>query len=438
MESKGSGVNTTALNPNSVIELKPTRQRVILVLILLVTLLIAYLDRVNVSVLLADNVFLTEMGIKGQPIQMGLLMTLFLIAYGVSNVFLSPLGDYLGPRKAMSLSILLWGGSLFLGGIAATFTTMLAARVILGIGEGMHWPMQSKYVKNWFPPHERGKANAVWVVGLMAGPAIAMPFLTWAIQSYGWRTSFFILVAFGLIPLILLWFCTTDYPHQHKGANQAERDYIEAGQKAEKALEAQAGHTTVWENMKVFIFDYHFWLVTLYYFCLASIFWGTMAWLPSYLKVARGFSWAAMGAFSALPYILGVASVLASGYISDKMGRRAPVCVVSMLGASAGIYFGAYAPDNTTAAILISVGIASIGLGIAPAWALVQEIVPGKAIGAGAGMMNGVSNGGSAFSPVLMGFFISVTGSYVGGLMFLVGLGLFAACCAAVLSYQKY
>jgi len=248
---------------SSSIALKPSRQRVLIVLILLITLLIAYLDRVNVSVLLADNVFLSDMGIKDQPVQMGMLMTLFLIAYGISNVFLSPLGDILGPRKAMCLSILLWGVSLCLGGIAATFTIMLAARVILGIGEGMHWPMQSKYVKNWFPPHERGKANAVWVVGLMAGPAISMPFLTWAIQSYGWRTSFFILVAFGLIPLMLLWFKTTDYPHQHKGANQAERDLIEAGQKAEKELEAQAGNTTVWENMKVFIFNYRFWLVTL-------------------------------------------------------------------------------------------------------------------------------------------------------------------------------
>ena len=427
-----------AAEATAVAELQPTRQRVILVLILLVTLLIAYLDRVNVSVLLADNVFLTDMGIKGQPVQMGLLMTLFLIAYGVSNVFLSPIGDVLGPRKAMSLSILLWGLALMIGGLASTFTIMLAARLILGIGEGMHWPMQSKYVKNWFPPSERGKANSVWVVGLMAGPAIAMPFLTWAIQSYGWRNSFFILVVFGLLPLLMLWFWTTDHPHQHKGANQAERDYIEAGQKAEKEMEAKAEHASVWENMKVFIFNYRFWLVTLYYFCLASIFWGTMAWLPSYLKVARGFSWAAMGAWSSLPYILGIASVLASGYISDKMGRRAPVCIVSMLGASAGIYFGAYAPDNTTAAILLSMGIASIGFGIAPAWAMVQQIVPGKAIGAGSGMMNGVSNGGSAFSPVLMGFFISMSGSYVGGLMFLVGLGMLAACCAAILTYQKY
>lgn len=417
---------------------KPTKQRVILVLILLITLLVAYLDRVNVSVLLADNTFLTDMGIKGQPVQMGLLMTLFLIAYGIANVFLSPLGDILGPRKAMCLSIILWCVSLLIGGLAVTFTTMLVSRIVLGIGEGMHWPMQSKYVKNWFPPGERGKANSIWVVGLMAGPAITMPFLTWAIQSYGWRTSFYMLVGLGIIPLILLWLWTTDHPHQNKKVNQAELDLIESGQKAEKELEAQAGHTTLWENMKVFIFNYRFWLITIYYLGLASIFWGTMAWLPSYLKVARGFSWAAMGAWSSLPYILGIVSVLASGYISDKMGRRAPVCCISMLGAAAGIYFGAHAPDNTTAALLISFGIASIGLGIAPAWALVQQIVPGKAIGAGAGMMNGVSNGGSAFAPVMIGIFINATGSYVGGLMFLVVAGLLAACCTAVLAYQKY
>lgn len=437
MEKTDTGVVRTS-GPTITAETRPTRQRYFLVFILLVTLLIAYLDRVNVSVLAADNAFLTDMGIKGQPVQMGMLMTLFLIAYGFSNVLLSPLGDILGPRKAMSLSIALWGISLFVGGIAATFTTMLAARVLLGLGEGMHWPMQSSFVKNWFPPHERGKANAVWLVGLMVGPAIAMPFFTWVIQAFGWRSSFFVLVAMGLIPLTMLWFWTTDFPYQHKRVNMAERKLIEDGQKAEKEKEAQTEKTTLWENMKLFIFNYRFWLITLFYFCLASIFWGTMAWLPSYLKVARGFSWVAMGAWSSLPYVLGVLSVVVFGYLSDRLGRRAPLCSISMLGAAAGIYFGAHAPDNITAAILISLGIASIGIALPSAWTLLQQVVPGKAIGAGAGMMNGISNGGSAFSPVLIGFFISVTGSYVGGLMFLVTLGLVAAACMLILSIQKY
>lgn len=139
---------------------KPTRARVILAVILFITLMVSFLDRVNVSVLVADPKFLADMGITGQPVQMGLLMTTFLFAYGISNIITGPIGDKLGPRKAMTLSIVLWGVSMALGGLAGTFTMMIAARIILGIGEGMHWPMQSSFVKNWFPPSERVRANS--------------------------------------------------------------------------------------------------------------------------------------------------------------------------------------------------------------------------------------------------------------------------------------
>ena len=127
---------------------KATRVRVILAVILFVTLMVSYLDRVNVSVLVADPKFLADMGIAGQPVQIGLLMSTFLFAYGISNIITGPIGDKLGPRKAMTLSIVLWGVSMALGGLAGTFGVMIAARIILGIGEGMHWPMQSSFVKN--------------------------------------------------------------------------------------------------------------------------------------------------------------------------------------------------------------------------------------------------------------------------------------------------
>lgn len=212
--------------------------------------------------------------------------------------------------------------------------------------------------------------------------------------------------------------------------------YIEEGLKVES--EALILKTTFWENVKVFIGNYRFWLLTYYYLCSASIFWGSMTWLPSYLKEARGFSWAAMGIWSSLPYFLGIISILISGYLSDKLGKRAPFNVISMVGAVAGMYFGACATDNITAALLISFGIASIGIGLPSIWTLVQQIIPGNAVGFGSGLMNGIANGGSAFVPVLIGYIISITGGYVGGMMFLVSLGVLAAMCMTVLALQKY
>jgi sugar phosphate permease len=423
------------LSPDAVMA-KPTRGRIILAVILFITLLVAYLDRVNVSVLVADPTFLTDMGIKGQPVQMGLLMTLFLIAYGVANVVTGPLGDLIGPRKAMAISILLWTIAVTIGGFASSFAVMLVARVILGLGEGMHWPMQSTFVKNWFPPLERGKANSAWLLGLMIGPAVAMPLFAALIGSYGWRFSFFSLGILGLVPLVLIWYFTTDHPRGNKYVNNAELEYIEAALKKEAA--AQTATASLSERLKSFVGNYRFWLLTFNYFVIACIWWGIMAWLPSYLKVARGFSWAQMGALSSLPYILGGFSVMAFGHLSDKLGRRAPFLALAQFGAAGLIYLGANAADNMTCAILMSLGIAFVGIGLPTSWSLLQQIIPAKAMGAGAGMMNGVSNGGSAFSPVLIGFFISLTGSYMGGLMFLVSLAVLGGLSMLVLTFQKY
>ena len=52
--------------------------------------------------------------------------------------------------------------------------------------------------------------------------------------------------------------------------------------------------------------------------------------------------------------------------------------------------------------------------------------------------MNGVANGGSALAPIMIGYFISIAGSYVGGLLLLVGLAVVAAICAGILTLQKY
>ena len=420
---------------DSAVPEKATSQRYVLAAILFFTLLVAYLDRVNVSVLVANTQFLTDFGIQGNPVKMGMLMSIFLVAYGLGNVILSPLGDIYGPRKAMSFSIALWTISMFIGGMVTVFSAMLISRVVLGLGEGLHWPMQSKYVSNWFPNKERGKANSLWLLGLMIGPALAMPLFTWVLQAIGWRASFFLLIILGMIPLALLWFFTTDYPRQHKRVNAAERDYIESGQSEQRT--EKMDKAAVWSGMKVYLTNYRFWLLTVWYCCNASIFWGTMSWIPSYLKVARGFSWNAMGMWSALPWALGILCLLLSGWLSDKLGRRAPFAMLGHIGVALGIYFAAYATDNVTSAILLSLGTASVAIGLPAVWSLILQIVPGRSVGAAAGMMNGVGNGFSACIPVIMGYFIGTSG-YASGLMFLVGAGCIGACCMLILSFQKY
>lgn len=420
-------------NQMKITAVKPTRQREILVVILLFTIVVAYLDRVNVAVLLADPQFLLDMGIQGKPVQMGMLMTAFLVAYGIGNVCFSPLGDIMGPRKAMSLSVLLWAPIMVIGGLSSSFAVLLGSRIFLGACEGMHWPMQSKYVKNWFPPQERGKANAVWLVGLMLGPAVAMPFFSWLIPLSGWRDSFFILALLSLVPVYCLWCKTRDYAWQHSGVNQTELGQIERGLKNEREQEAAIAGQGLWTSVKAFIGNYQFWLLTVFSFCHASMWWGTMAWLPSYLKVVRNFSWQALGAAASVPYLLGILAVLGSGFLSDRLGRRAPFAAISVLGAATGIYFGLQAATDLFTVVFLSLGIISLAVGLSSVYAILQKLVPARATGVGAGVMNGITQAGAAFAPIIIGLFIDLTGSYGGGMMYLVGAGILGFGCMALL-----
>ncbi len=153
----------------------PSKVRAWLAALLMFTLLVAYLDRVNVSVVIASPRFLEEMGLKNNPVGQGLLMSFFLMAYGLGNILLGPVGDRLGPRKAMTIALMGWTIPCAMGALARSVSVLYTSRFILGAGEAMHYPMQISYVKNWFPLQERARANSTWVFGQMIGPASPCP-----------------------------------------------------------------------------------------------------------------------------------------------------------------------------------------------------------------------------------------------------------------------
>ncbi len=73
------------------------------------------------------------MGIGFDPERLGLLMTAFLFAYGVSALVLSFAGDTWGPRKCLLVSAAAWGGLM---GSAGSYASMIGARIALGAFEG--------------------------------------------------------------------------------------------------------------------------------------------------------------------------------------------------------------------------------------------------------------------------------------------------------------
>lgn len=428
--------NPTEVMRTETIPERPTKQRLFLIAILCIGLFVCFLDRVNISVLVANDAFLMDMGIKGQPVKIGMLMSVFLAVYGVSNFVLSPIGDYLGPRKAMSLCVALWALSLCIGGLAATFTTMLVARVILGMGEGLYYPLQSVFVKNWIPTKERGRANAAWSIGQSLAPAVAMPLFAYVVGAYGWRDSFGVAFAITLIPLYLFWFHTTDTPRTHKKVNALELNYIEEGiAQEQQGKEVVTG--TFYERFMTFAGNYRYWLLVIWYMLMNIIAWAMLSWLPTYLKAARGFSWAEMGWLASLPFVIGVLMKVITGWLTDRTGRSAPLLAGCQFLVAICMYFAAAVSGKYAAAMFLTGAVAFNVMAIPAAWTLLQGLVPSKTLGTAGGVMNGISTGMSALSPILIGYVISL-GDYSMGLYALVAVAILASASAAVLACQKY
>ena len=303
----------------------------------------------------------------------------------------------------------------------------------------MHYPMQSSFVKNWFPRQERAKANSAWVFGQMIGPGIAMPLFAWVIAAYGWRASFWVCAFLGLIILPVIWFGTRDLPEQHKGVNRAELEHILKG----RALNAEGTGKTIeatsaLQNYSALLKNPDFICCSVTYWASNTMWWGMMSWMPKYLKVARGFSWAQMGFFSSLPFFVGLLGLITAGVLADKFRRAAPLNSIGLAGCAIFIGMGAIVHNNILSAILLACAFFFKGISVPMAWTLLQTFVPSKMIGQAAGLQNGSANVVGALSPLAVGILIGVTGTYTAGLFYMVGFGLCGAIVGLYLVHKKY
>jgi len=397
------------LDPSVTSEMRPSPMRWAVALILFLAVISAFFDRISIAVLFTNVTFQNDMGIGFDPTKLGLLMTSFVFAYGVSGLFLSFIGDIYGPRRILAIGAGLWGGAMLLMGSAGSYTSMLFYRVLLGIAEGPQFALTNTLVKRWFPAREQARANSIWMVGSPLGSAIGFPLTIYMVSTYGWRSSFYVLAALNLIvilPLVLL----------------LVRDCPPGGVVAEAAPVRSAG--SYGKQVRLFFGDWRFWMLVIFNSAALIYLWGLNSWLPSYLVKVRGFDVQRAGIFASLPFIFMFVGEVLSAILSDRIGRRAIVCFFALLFAGISMYLVSIISDNQTAALMIAVSAFFWGSALPPLFALGLQILPAGAVAAGVGVYNGIGNLIGAFAPLAMGMIISTTGNYSTGLLVIIGAAI--------------
>ncbi|MDN8614686.1 MFS transporter [Variovorax ginsengisoli] len=392
--------------------------------------IIAYIDRINISILIADRDFLSHMGIVASDrAAQGLLATAFMIGYGSAAFFLTPFCEALfGVRRSLIYGLLLWGSVTLATPFFDSYGALLLSRVFLGLSEGPLFALASSYIKSYYDAQENGKPNAILNTGTGIGLALGYPLISALVVGIHWQASFVVLGLVNIligIPLVLAFI---SMPVAPDGA-PAKPTFTQACAKVPTMIHGAL------QTRNILL------MAAIATMTLAYL-WGSGSWLPSYLKEARGFSFSEMGPLASLPQWASVVSILLSGVLLDRIERRnVPMLFsASALLVALSIYLAINAEDRLVAVGFLTAANFFWGLSYPGVLALIQYFSKPEYTASSCGVALGCAGLVSGLMPLLMGWAIALAseggdakaGFFV-GFALLIGTQVVIVACSAVI-----
>lgn len=361
--------------------------------LLCISVWLNYVDRGTLSV--AAPVLAPELGLSGK--QMGVLLSAFFWTYSLLQPVAGWLVDRFDVYRVYAAGLVLWSVGAAAGGLAEGFTSLLVARLLIGMGESVAFPTYSRLLAKGFRENQRGFANAMIDVGTKAGPALGTFAGGLLVSQWGWRWFFFLMGAISLIWLIP-WLRSIP-PHEAVAVRAA-------------APRQGAGFQILsWPAAWVTFFGL---------FCFNYAFYFLLTWLPTYLVRERHFTMEVMSVMGSLPFaVTAVASVLTGRYADawiaketlDGVTVRRRLAVLGLLIAAAFLPCAALFA-TTPAMVCMMVAFAGIGIFTANCWAITQSLAGPERAGTWTGWQNAVGNMGGVVAPVVTGWSVDATGTY--------------------------
>jgi sugar phosphate permease len=379
----------------------------VILFLISVMYLICYMDRSNISV--AQPEIAADFGLD--KASMGLVLSAFTWAYAIGQIPAGWLGDRFGPRKVLTVIMSWWSAAAAITGAAAGMTSLLSARLLLGLGEAGAFPVASRGMQLWFPRSERGRIQGT--THFFSRFAIAItPFVAGNImRAFGWRAIFYTFGFLGVVWSIVFWLYYRNLPEEHWSVNEGELARIR-----EHRIDTTAKPATPWNRI---LGSPNMWYIALGYGCF---FFGTnfyLTWYPTYLREYRHLTLSAMGMLGSIPLFAGMAGDLAGGSLSDVIFKRTgharlartAVAAPGFLLSGAFLLPAAMTHSVGASILCLAASFFFLELVIGPAWAVPMDI-GGQFSGTVTGVMNMAGALAASATPLLFGYYFG-RGSWV-------------------------
>ena len=372
---------------------------------------INYADRVALSVVakpVASDLALS-------PVAVGYLLSSFLWSYLLCLIPMGILVDRYGTKIIIGAGIAIWSLATVLTGGAWNVGTLVAMRLVMGLGEASTHPAGARVVREWIPASERGMANAIFISGSYAGPALGAMLAAWISDVAGWRAAFFVVgsIGFGWLTAWLIWFGSPETV-----------TWLSEDERAKIIRERNAGTAAFNERSKAsqilrLLQKQTIWGLALTQCCAVYTQYLFLTWLPNYLQATKHLTILKTGLFTAVPYAGAAVLIILLGIISDRLlhgrvatGGRRLVVVGCLLGSS--IILVAPWVDNAAILLaLITLSLTGMGTAVSFNFALLNDQLKSpQDVGKAMSILVIGGNLSGAAAPIVTGYVIEATSSY--------------------------
>jgi ACS family tartrate transporter-like MFS transporter len=385
---------------------------------------LCYLDRINVG--FAALTMNKDLGLDAATY--GMAAGAFFWGYFLFEVPSNIILEKVGARLWIARIMISWGLLSGLTALASGAWSFLILRFLLGLAEAGLFPGMILFFTYWFPDWHRARIVAGFTVALPLAVAAGAPMstallgLNGTLGLAGWKWMFIAESIPTILVGIFFLFYITDRPREAYWLSDVQRNWLITTLDEERRLIEAKRKVSVWQSF----WDGKVLLMTLNYFGIVTASLGLLLFLPQMVK-QLGVTNMQVGWVSMIPYICGAISMLAWGYISDRIAERRwnlfAACVVAAIGlVIAGEAIG-------TPWAVVGMSIAAIGLygSKGPFWTLPSMILTGTAAASGIAWINAIGNLGGFFGPTAVGWAKTMTGSFAAGLYVLAGFALVSA-----------
>jgi ACS family hexuronate transporter-like MFS transporter len=259
-------------------EVTPTprsNHRWVILALLFFATTINYIDRSILS-LIKPEYLDKELGWSNT--QYGYVNSAFQFAYALGLLGFGWFIDRFGTKIGYTVSIVFW--SVAAAGHAAVGSVMgfAAARVFLGLGEGGNFPAAIKTVAQWFPRAERAFANALFNSGSNIGSVVAPLVVLPIAAAWGWRSTFVIAGAAGIL-WVFFWIPLFRNPPTQADDSPADDEKVSWG--------------SLFNTRQA-------WAYMVAKFLTDPVWWFYLIWLPDYFKKEQHLDLKALGVVPSL------------------------------------------------------------------------------------------------------------------------------------------